>query len=139
MSTKENALTPAPGAVYRNLKLGTEYRVQGFAKNTTNKDDGAVMVLYTEKKGKFVFVREIKEFIKKFEAVEDLKGGALISWVYGIKPLETTCPHGKDIHKDKVPAVASVACLECEFHKGILESKQQVYCTAGLVTDESSP
>lgn len=60
---------------YRNIKSGKIYKVISMnVINTTNKDDGTVMVLYKGPRkydfGKRVFVREYVEFCSKFEPFE---------------------------------------------------------------------
>lgn len=51
----------------KNLKL---YKVLDEVTNSTNENDGQVMVLYQDLKGK-KYVREKSEFLEKFEKVED--------------------------------------------------------------------
>jgi len=55
---------------YKHLKTGNIYNVlvETTAINSTNAQDGQVMVLYENKDGK-LFVREITEFNEKFEKV----------------------------------------------------------------------
>lgn len=58
--------------VWRNKKTGVEYTVsKHFVINSTNAQDGQVMVFYTN--GTDYFVREVKEFNQKFEQVTDGK------------------------------------------------------------------
>lgn len=54
---------------YRNLKNKKIYYVYGDTIiNTTNERDGTHMVLYTD--SKLLYIRNVTEFIKKFELVE---------------------------------------------------------------------
>jgi len=53
---------------WKHIKSGEIYTVTGMRVNTTNSSDGHLMVEYQGKGLKFV--RELKEFKKKFEKVE---------------------------------------------------------------------
>lgn len=60
--------------LYRHLKSGRIYEAISLnAINATNEQDGQIMVIYIgEKKdgsGKGVFVREINQFMEKFEKI----------------------------------------------------------------------
>lgn len=52
--------------LYIHKKTGNKYFVTGEAINTTNSQDGQVMVVYANTDGK-TFVREKTEFLEKFE------------------------------------------------------------------------
>lgn len=54
---------------FRNKKNGKIYMVLGEVSDCTNERDGTVCILYTDEKK--VFVREKKDFFKKFEKVEE--------------------------------------------------------------------
>ena len=49
---------------FKNIKTGNIYAFVGDAINTTNKDDGKEMIIYTD--FKHTFVREIDEFNQNF-------------------------------------------------------------------------
>ena len=58
---------------FRNKKTGEIYNYCDIVTNTTNKDDGQKMVLYQKRlpNGEvYQFVRDISEFILKFEPVD---------------------------------------------------------------------
>jgi len=55
-------------AVYRNIKTGKYYHTIHHVINQTNKDEGNVMVMY-HNNGEYYYVRELKEFLKKFKLV----------------------------------------------------------------------
>lgn len=56
---------------WKNIKTGKIYTVSGQAINTTNDNDGDIMVLYTDDEGKETFAREISEFKRKFNYVKN--------------------------------------------------------------------
>ena len=60
--------------LWRNLKNGRLYEVYGTVTNSTNAQDGQTMVLYRSDGDDKRHVREIHEFIQKFEPVEGEPG-----------------------------------------------------------------
>lgn len=58
----------SPGQYVHNKKTHGNYAVMNIYFNTTNKDDGQVMVAYTSFTQQFIFVRDLEEFLIKFEA-----------------------------------------------------------------------
>ncbi|TGK77551.1 hypothetical protein EHQ24_18920 [Leptospira noumeaensis] len=58
--------------VYKHIKTGNFYLKLDEAKNCTNANDGQKMVFYCEygKENPMKFVREISEFLEKFEEVK---------------------------------------------------------------------
>jgi len=64
--TKENKRmkNELHGKLFCNIKTGRLYRYEREVVNTTNKNDGEKMVLYS--KDNMYFVREKTEFFKKF-------------------------------------------------------------------------
>lgn len=55
--------------IFRNKKTGNLYRLLFTSTNCTNKDDGKLMIIYTDDTR--IFVREAEEFFEKFERVKD--------------------------------------------------------------------
>jgi len=56
---------------YKNLKNGEIYDTKNkVAINATNTQDGQIMILYQDK-NETLFVREISEFLEKFEKVKE--------------------------------------------------------------------
>lgn len=51
--------------IYRNKKKGSLYHAYGMKINCTNAQDGQLMVEYGE-----AYVREVDEFLEKFELIE---------------------------------------------------------------------
>jgi len=54
---------------YRNKKNGKIYIVISEVIDCTNERDGTICILYND--GKKLFIREKKEFLEKFEEVEE--------------------------------------------------------------------
>lgn len=53
-----------------HIKTGKTYIMCGIVTNATNENDGQSMVLYCSKDG-MCFVREVNEFIEKFERYKE--------------------------------------------------------------------
>lgn len=57
-----------PNMQARNIKTGDIYHILGTAINVTNSEDGTVMVVYERENN--MFVRELHEFVIKFEILQ---------------------------------------------------------------------
>lgn len=58
--------------IWKNNKTGTEYICHGCCLNTTNRNDGTVMVMYEDRiKCDILFVRSETEFLSKFTVVPE--------------------------------------------------------------------
>ncbi len=60
--------------IYKNKKTGNTYLIGGEVTNTTNEQDGQIMIMYqsTDLTDDTIFVREKTEFFEKFVVEDDI-------------------------------------------------------------------